>query len=272
MSASTAAHLGAAVSPTTEAAIIAECEASGSLFEDPHFQPPPNQRWLRPSQIFAETSLFAGGSTAPAALKMGSGRLGDGWLLGALAALAVRPAQLHRLFVSARGQKFGVYSLQLFVADAWVLLTIDNRLPCDALGVPLYTQSGRVGELWVPLVEKAWAKLLGSYDALHTGCLAHALRALTGGVPLSLRLSPPAGEDAATEAGSGTAATSLGWDRFVRLVASGSPVALYHNADDEAGAEVDEPVELTPGERGEMLAGLAYPVLRTRVRGLPSNP
>ena len=79
------------------------------------------------------------------------GDSGDGWLMGALAALATRPPLLQRLFVSVRGRDHGVYTLQLFVGEAWLPITIDDRLPCDEAGGPLHARSGTPGELWVPL-------------------------------------------------------------------------------------------------------------------------
>ena len=64
-----------------------------------------------------------------------------------------------------------------YIASLAPQLTVDDRLPCDDNGAPLYARSAVANELWVSLIEKAWAKLLGSYEALATGHVPEALRA-----------------------------------------------------------------------------------------------
>ena len=40
---------------------------------------------------------------------------------------------------------------------------IDDRLPCKELGEVIYAQCRDLNELWVPLIEKAYAKLHNCY-------------------------------------------------------------------------------------------------------------
>ena len=251
---------------STEDAIIAACAAANTLWEDPHFSPPADETWRRPSEIYGtDATLFAADSVPPTNICLTPGTTGDGWLVGALATLATRHQQLSRLFVSVRGRQFGVFTLQVFVGEAWVPLTIDDRLPCDAEGVPLHARSGVPGELWPALVEKAWAKLLGGYAALRLGYLPNALRGLSGGVPLSLPLDASrASALALQDAGDASVALAasppsvgavLSWERLRELVASGTPLAVVRlPSGSAAGAS----------EVGDILAGLAYPVVRTR--------
>ena len=266
---------------------IQRCAISGERYEDAQFpasdaslgEPPPQPvQWLRPAAALGPVELFAPAG-AVATFELGAARLHDCWLLGALAALATNSALLQRLFVSTRAAEYGMYTLQLYWHDEWVQVTVDDRLPCDAHKAPLYVRSGNRAELWPALVEKAWAKLAGSYAALGGGTLPQALRSLTGSVPVRLELAPPAAPPAAGEP---TAPPRLTWERLLHLLASGAPVVLYRNAhaaefefelDDlemsgsslspgRPSTEAAEPGGGGGGGGGGVLRGLAYPVLQ----------
>ncbi len=61
----------------------------------------------------------------------------------------------------------------------WVVVNIDDFLPCDK-NEQLVFSLGRRRQLWVPLMEKALAKLYGSYEAIARGACADGLQSLTG--------------------------------------------------------------------------------------------
>ena len=61
----------------------------------------------------------------------------------------------------------------------WIDVTIDDLFPCSPFGEPLFAGCPR-NELWVMLLEKAYAKLLGSYYALNGGTICNTLIDLTG--------------------------------------------------------------------------------------------
>ena len=109
--------------------------------------------------------------------------IGDCWFLSALAVVAERPALIQRIFgASADGalRPEGVEQLQLCVDGWWTPVTIDTLLPAHALThVLLYSQAKR-RQLWVPLIEKAFAKLMGSFAALSSGRSIEGLATLTG--------------------------------------------------------------------------------------------
>jgi len=253
-----------------EEAIVRDLERTGQLHEDPHFPPPPGETWLRPTEstLGASVSLFADSVAREngASISLGSARLGDSWLLGALATVASRPSLLHQLFLSVRGCHCGVYTVQLFIGDSWTPVTVDDRLPCDASGVPLYARSAHPGELWVSLMEKAYAKLLGGYAALRIGHLPTALRALTGGLPLTVPLDVDSSEACSGE--------PLSWERLRRFAANGAPMSLLRrspSANDSAGGGVGggsggdvDAASVGTAVKSGMMHGLAYPVLRTR--------
>jgi calpain-15 len=61
----------------------------------------------------------------------------------------------------------------------WETVVVDDFFPCYPDGGPVYAR-GHDNELWVLLLEKAYAKLCGSYAALKSGWAYEAMIDLTG--------------------------------------------------------------------------------------------
>ena len=61
----------------------------------------------------------------------------------------------------------------------WQELTIDDYMPCSLEGPPLFTRS-HGNELWVLLLEKAYAKIHGSFSNIAHGHPNEALQDFTG--------------------------------------------------------------------------------------------
>ena len=156
-------------------------------------------RWLRPAEVCAEAgwpapALFVDSSSSSDVVQ---GRLGDCWFLSALAVVALQPRLLARLFRrwDDPPASAGRCTLVFHHDGAWRPVTIDDRLPCDADGQLLYARSATPHEMWVPLVEKAFAKLHGGYEALVSGFADAAMRQLTGGAPQRRLVTPGAGDE-----------------------------------------------------------------------------
>ncbi|KAL3893092.1 MAG: hypothetical protein SGPRY_014481 [Prymnesium sp.] len=81
----------------------------------------------------------------------------------------------------------GSLALQFFTEGEWRRVRIDDRIPCNASGQPLYAHSVEPEEMWVALIEKAYAKTKGCYQALTSGFVDSALVELTGGAPQRVR-------------------------------------------------------------------------------------
>lgn len=62
----------------------------------------------------------------------------------------------------------------------WVTMVIDSYFPCFPEGNAIFGSSKNVNEMWVLLIEKAFAKMYGRYGRLKTGKPNESLYDLTG--------------------------------------------------------------------------------------------
>jgi len=122
------------------------------------------------------------------------GGLGNCWFAGALSVVAQMSHLIDNLFITKEFNPFGAYHMQLFHAGEWRGMLLDDLLPTSQIsegyldgqmiyfsrgGTLCYLQGAR-RQLWVPLVEKAAAKLFGSFGALKGGTFGEALGLFTG--------------------------------------------------------------------------------------------
>ena len=68
------------------------------------------------------------------------------------------------------------------------LVVVDDFIPCVSDGSKPCFSENHGNELWVILLEKAWAKLQGSYEATNGGHAHLALHDLTGAPSFDLEI------------------------------------------------------------------------------------
>lgn len=108
------------------------------------------------------------------------GALDDCWLLGALASV-VSMHGLESILGPQEHATCGAHIFRFFKGGEEIFVAVDDRLPCSFDGLPAFARCADHVALWAPLVEKAYAKLHGSYSLLSGGAEADALADLTGG-------------------------------------------------------------------------------------------
>ncbi|XP_018423585.1 PREDICTED: calpain-13-like [Nanorana parkeri] len=147
-------------------------------------------KWKRPSEINKDPRFLVDGASI---FDLMQGEIGDCWVLAVVGALT-----LHRRFlenVIPKDQEFthkyaGIFHFRFWQYGEWVDVVVDDRLPL-LHGKYLSVQPRSSNEFWPSLLEKAYAKLRGSYQNLHWGFISEALVDFTGGVQIDFDLSKP---------------------------------------------------------------------------------
>ena len=170
----------------------------------------PNQiDWYRMDQISPDSDpLFI--SEGAESKDVIQGSLGDCWFISALSVLATKDHLLRGEFnksiledgiideednlMLSTGvypplmhsfRTKGIFCFRFFKDFKWRYVIIDDRLPCRKIiknQIPklIYARCRSENEFWVPLIEKAYAKLHRSYEALISGFIDEGLVDLTG--------------------------------------------------------------------------------------------
>lgn len=156
-------------------------------------------QWRRLYDIAMEGPADAGSSPVGPCLfeanvdasEVVQGALGDCWLAAALSIVTQQPLLLHALFAAA-DIRAGVYTVRLFHEGGWRFIMVDDYVPVSMKdGLPIFAHAKSRQELWVPILEKAFAKLYGSFASIEAGQLTDALVCLTAGLPERILTKPP---------------------------------------------------------------------------------
>lgn len=152
--------------------------------------------WRRPKEFMSEgapVNVFDG-TVEPNDIKQG--QLGDCWLMCSFASIAEYEILVYDLFPDEyrTPSDEGVYKVRLCKNGIWQEVQLDDYFPCYPEGGPIYSRA-HDNELWVLLLEKAFAKINGSYAAIKSGWPFEAMIDLTGAPYRDIRFSEPANQE-----------------------------------------------------------------------------
>ncbi|KAF8285615.1 calpain cysteine peptidase [Trypanosoma cruzi cruzi] len=190
-----------AVDFPTDDTILAECLERNIPFIDMYF--PPNQDSIskgsdRPMKTvpWARPNMYLPDGYAPlvrlfrnkiSPMSVDAGELGDSWLVCAIAAIAEYPKMVRGMFhhprkaeLTAKERAIGAYRVTLNKNGWWTNVVVDDYLPVLGGRVKYARSVDDPCEMWISILEKAYAKLHGSYANIIVGDPLLALQDLTG--------------------------------------------------------------------------------------------
>ena len=126
-------------------------------------------KWARAEDILDTQNykVFEEGTSADDILQ---GSIGDCYFLSAIGSLCRFPKLIDRLFYSKEKTKQHEYGIYIFINGLWELVLIDDYFPYIGTSFKQFAfGSSRGDELWLSLLEKAWAKINGCYAKIGCG-------------------------------------------------------------------------------------------------------
>ncbi|CAL8263496.1 unnamed protein product [Merluccius merluccius] len=179
----------------------------GTLFVDSTFPPDGNSlgnipdlqqwqkqqvKWCRPAEIKKLMGLGENPSfivNGASRSDFGQGLIGNCWFLAAIGSLTLHKELLVQVVPCEQSfeEYAGIFHFRFSWFGRWVDVVIDDFLPMMRNEL-LSVRSKSANEFWVPLLEKAYAKLCGSYADMHAGNPTEAFKDFSGGVFMNYEL------------------------------------------------------------------------------------
>jgi hypothetical protein len=202
------------------------------------------------------------------------GASGDCWWLAAVATICIRQDLMEKICV-ARDSECGVYGFVFYRDGEWHSTVVDDNLylanadysyisnEYDSTGklAREYRKRNQTGsealyfakcsdpnETWLPLMEKAYAKIHGDYDAISGGWAGEGVEDLTGGVTTTIATNRVLNKNRLWDELSGSkgsfvfaaSAMGTGWDSTRNGLALGHAYSILRAVEeaDEKGEKV----------------------------------
>jgi hypothetical protein len=135
--------------------------------------------WKRPSDVYGKGKFNIFKNVSPNDIKQGY--CGDCYFLSSIASLAENPDRVKAIFLTKEVNNAGCYAMKFYINGEPKIIVVDDYFPyCNHKDDWAFSRSSDEKEIWVLLLEKAWAKIYGSYQRIEAGTTGEALPALTG--------------------------------------------------------------------------------------------
>lgn len=136
-------------------------------------------QWRRASDVYGKGKFKIYDEISPTDIVQG--QLGDCYFLSAVSSLAEKPERVKNIFLTKEVNDAGCYALKLYINGEPTIVVIDDYFPWLKKEKDwAFSRSNKDKEIWVLLLEKAWAKIFGTYQRIEGGFAGEALTALTG--------------------------------------------------------------------------------------------
>ena len=135
--------------------------------------------WKRPSEVYGAGNYSVFKGISPTDIRQGD--CGDCYFLSSISSLAEFPERVENIFITKDMNEAGCYALQFYINGEPETVVVDDLFPwSNHKNTWAFSRSSNDNEIWVLLLEKAWAKIFGSYQRIEGGTTGEALPALTG--------------------------------------------------------------------------------------------
>uniref|UniRef100_A0A8C5QK32 Uncharacterized protein n=1 Tax=Leptobrachium leishanense TaxID=445787 RepID=A0A8C5QK32_9ANUR len=136
--------------------------------------------WKRAKELHSDAQFIVDGATQE---DIKQGKLRNSWFMASIATLTENQDFLS--IVVPGNQSFqkdyaGIFHFKFWQYGEWVDVVVDDFLPTKS-GKLYFMKSLSRNEFWGALLEKAYAKLHGSYEALGLGRATESMQDFTGG-------------------------------------------------------------------------------------------
>jgi len=121
-----------------------------------------------------------GNDDRPYVMDIDQGEVQDCFMLASAASLSIKPERIKRIFLTKELNDEGIVAVRFFVGGRPRVITIDSSVPLKNSDSNLFSQTPSDKSAWIPLLEKAYAKLAGNYEKIELGWMSEAMRIFTG--------------------------------------------------------------------------------------------